>query len=114
MLKYLIYEHTSNHPSNISKVTLSLYIYFGGFMGGGGVVGWRVYGVVVCVVVWVMVGWVVGWFIGWVHIHPLMNSYNVKIFNFMNSRTHPLNISKVSLCHFAYTLEGSLGGWVGV
>ena len=25
--------------------------------------------------------------------------------------THPLNISKVLLCHYTYTLEGSWGGW---
>ena len=46
------------------------------------------------------------------YTHPPMNSYNVKIFNFMN--THPSNISKVSLCHYTYTLEGSWGGWVMV
>ena len=38
-----------------------------------------------------------------------MNSYHVKIFNFMD--THPSNISKVTFCHYTYTLESSWGGW---
>ena len=59
-------------------------------VGGGGVGCWRVHGV-------------------GAYTHPPLNSYNVKIFNFMN--THPSNISKVSLCHYTYTLEGSWGGW---
>ena len=80
----------NSHPSikHIQSVTLSLYIYFGWFMGwevgsdgligwvgagmGGwrvhGVGGWRVHEVGGWVVVWVVVGWVVGGFMGWVHI----------------------------------------------
>ena len=65
----------------------------GGVVGGGvhgGVDGWRLHGV-------------------GAYTHPPRKSYNVKIFNFMN--THPSNISKESLCHYAYTLDGSWGGW---
>ena len=71
-------------------------------VGGGGVGGWRVHGLGGCVGGWRAhrVG---------AKTHPPMNSYNVKIFNFMN--THPSNISEVSLCHYTYTLEGSWGGW---
>ena len=67
-----------------------------GSVGGGGLGCWRVHGV-------------------GAYTHPPMNSYNVKIFNFMNTHTltHPSNISKVSLCHFTYTLDGSWGGWLG-
>ena len=97
----------------------------GGCVGGGGVVRWRVHGV-------------------GAHTHPPMNSCNVKTFHFMNTHppiiqiqsvtisvhllthtwtvmmlqyfilwtpTHPSNISKVSLCHYTYTLDGWWGGW---
>ena len=56
-------------------------------------------------------GW---WWGGWrvhrvgAYTHPPKNSYNVKIFDLMNKS----NISKVSLCHCTYTLEGSCTrGW---
>ena len=67
-IKIFNYGHPPTHPSNISSVTVLLYIYFGGLMkwvvvrwfegswGGwleGSWVGW-------CVVV----GWVVGEFMG--------------------------------------------------
>ena len=99
MLKYLTLW-TPTHPpiKHIQSVTLSLYIYFGWFMGwvvgwlqgswggwlegswgewvcecvgGGGMGGWRVHGVDWCVVGYV-VGWVVGELMGWVYIltHP--------------------------------------------
>ena len=89
----MIFHFMNTHPpiEHIQSVTLSLYIYFGWFMGrevggdgvvggfigwmggacgwlkgskGGGVAGWRVHGVGGCVVV----GWVVGGFMGWVYI----------------------------------------------
>ena len=42
-----------------------------------------------------------------------MSSYDIVIFHFMNTHppTHPSNISKVSLSHYTYTLDGSWGGW---
>ena len=82
------FNFMKTHPpiEHIQSVTLSLYIYYGGFMGwvvvgwfecswvGGGVGGWRVHGVgdggvcgwrghgvVVCIVVRVVVG---GWLEG--------------------------------------------------
>ena len=64
-----------------------------GDVGDGGVGGWRVHGV-------------------GAYPHPPVNSYNVKIFNFMNTHhlpTHP--IYPVSLCHYTYTLEGLWDGW---
>ena len=82
----IIIHFMNTHPpiEHIQNVTLSLYIYFGWFIGwevggdgvvglflrwvGGGVGGWRVHGVGGCVVVWVVVVWVVGGFMGWVHI----------------------------------------------
>ena len=88
----------NTHPpiEHIQSITLSLYIYFGGFMGwlvvgwlegswggwvgdgvgGAGAGSWRVHGVGGCVVLWVMVGCMVGWVVRelmvWVHIptHP--------------------------------------------
>ena len=90
-----------------------------GWVGGGGVVGWRVHG---------MGGGGVG---GWrihrtgAYTHPPMNSYNVKIFNLMN--THPPTHQTYPKCysvtiHILWRvhgmvvvgwLEGSLGEWVG-
>ena len=78
----------NTHPpiKHNQSIILSLYIYFGWFMGWevaddgvvGGFIGWVVVGLMgwvvgglmgwVCVVVWVVVGWVVGGFMGWVHI----------------------------------------------
>ena len=90
------FHFMNTHPpiKHIQSVTLSLYIYFGWFMGwvvdAGGVVGgfmggwlcggmggwrvhgvgggrlggWRVHGVGLCVVVWVVVGYMVGWVVG--------------------------------------------------
>ena len=65
----------------------------GGGVGGGVVGSWRVH----------RVG---------AYDHPPMNSYNVKIFNFMSTHppTHQLNISKVSL----YIYFGGFMGWVVV
>ena len=67
----------------------------GGLDGGGvhgGVGGWRVHGVS---------GWVVGWVVegswGGAYNYPPMNSYNVKIFNFMN--THPPTHQTYPKCH---------------
>ena len=67
-------------------------------MGGGEIGGWKVHGVGGYVIVWVVVGWVGGGFMGWVHVltHPC-NSYNVKIFNFMN--THPPTHRTYPKCH---------------
>ena len=62
-----IFNCINTHPppiKHIQSVTLSLYIYFGWFMGwvvdGGGMVGG--------LMGWVVVVWVVGGFIGWVGI----------------------------------------------
>ena len=64
---------------------------------GGGVGGWRVHGVGGC-------GGVGGGGVGcWrvhgmgAYNHPPMNSYNVKIFNFMN--THPSTHQTYPKCH---------------
>ena len=81
---------------------------------------------------WVVVGWLEGSLGGWVcggmgddgvggwrvhgvgaYTHPSIKSYNVKIFIYEHPPTHPSNISKVSLCHYTYTLDGSWGRWVG-
>ena len=64
----------------------------GGVVGGGGVGCWRVHGV-------------------GAYTHPPMNSYNVKIFNFINTNPPTHQIYPVSLCHYTYTLVGSWGGW---
>ena len=66
----IIFHFMNTHPpiKHIQSVTLSLYIYFGWFMGwvvGGGVGGFRFHGV--------GGGGVGGWRVhGWVHIltHP--------------------------------------------
>ena len=69
-------------------------------VGGGGVGGWRVHGV-------------------GAYTHPPMNSYNVKIFNFMNSQppthqTYPKCHSGVALMGWVVvgSLECSWGGWL--
>ena len=95
---------------------------------GGWVEGWVVEG---------FMGWVVGWFEGswdgWVcggvsgggvgcwrvhgvgaYTHPPMNSYNVKIFNFMN--THPPTHQTYPKCHsvtihILWMVHGVGGGW---
>ena len=65
-----------------------------GGMGDDGMGGWRVHGV-------------------GAYTHPSIKSYSVKIFIYKHPPTHPSNISKVSLCHYTYTLDGSWGRWVG-
>ena len=114
----------NTHPpiKHIQSVTLSLYIYFGWFMEwvvgwlegswGGWVGGWWWYG-------WLKGswgGWLKGSWGGWVcggvgggavgcwrihgvgaYTHPPINSYNVKIFNFMN--THPPTHQTYPKCH---------------
>ena len=85
---------------------------------GGGVGDWRVLGVVVCG------GGVVGWRVHRVgaYTHPPMNSYNVKIFNFMNTHPPIKHIQSVTLSLYIYIggfmewvvvgwLECSWGGW---
>ena len=60
-----------------------------------------------------MHGWVGGWRVHGVgrYTHPPIKSYNVKIFNFMNS--HPPTHQTYPKCHSVtiYTLDGSMGGW---
>ena len=91
-----------------------------------GVVGWVVEGFMG----WVGGGWVAVGVGGWrVHgvaefTHPPMNSYNVKIFNFMN--THPPTYKTDTKCHSVTTeilwradevgggeVVGGFTGWVG-
>ena len=92
------------------------------WVGGGVVGGW----VVERFMVWVVVRLVVGGFMGWVHggmdgggvcggvhgwrvngvgayTHPLMNSYNVKIFNFMNTHPPIKCIQSVTLLLYIYS-----------
>ena len=104
------------HPSNISKVSLCHYTYtLDGSWGGRWVVmGW-----------WLKGSWG-GWWWGSVggvgmgcwrvhgvgaYTHPPMNSYNVKIFNIMN--TNPPTHQTYPKCHshYTYILDGSWGGW---
>ena len=78
---------------------------WGGWVCGGGVGGWRVH----------RVG---------AYTHPPMNSYNVKIFNFMKKhlpihRTYPKRTLSLYIYFGGFMgwvvvgwLEGSWGGWV--
>ena len=100
----VIFHFMNTHPpiKHIQSVTLSLYIYFGWFMG------------------WVVCGGMGGSGVGywWVHgvgayTHPPMNSYNVKIFNFMNThlpihQTYP-KCHSVTI-HILWRVHG-VGGW---
>ena len=76
--------------------------------------GWRVHGVGGWVVVWVVVGWVVGGFPGvGAYTHPPMNSYNVKIFNFMKTQppTHQTYLKCHSVTiHILWRVHGVGGG----
>ena len=122
-MKDLKYEHQS--------------IKVGGWWDGWKLGGWRVHGVGGCVMVWVVVGgwlegswgeWVCGGVSGGVHggvggwrvngvgayTHPPMNSYNVKIFNFMNN--HPPTHQIYPKCHsvtihILWMVHGVGGGW---
>ena len=89
----------------------------------GWVMGWVVGGFMV----WVVVGWMLGGFMnwvvcgglggGWVHdgvggwrvhgvgayIHPSMNNYNVKRFNFMDTHPPIKHIQSVTLLLYIYS-----------
>ena len=71
-VKTFHFMNTQPPIKHIQSVTLSLYIYFGWFMGGrwvvGGFMGWVGGWVVEGFVEWVVVGWVAGGFMGWVGI----------------------------------------------
>ena len=105
-MKDLKYEHQS--------------IKVGGWWGGWRVGGWRAHGVGGCRVHgvdWcggVGGGGVGGWRVHRVsaYTHPPMNSYNIKIFNFMNTHPPTHQISKVSLSLYIYF--GGFMGWVVV
>ena len=125
----------NTHPpiELIQSVTLSLYIYFGWFMGWevggdgviGGFIGWMGGGVGV---EGFMGWWLEGSWGGWVYdgvgcgglgcwrvhgvgayTHPPMKSYNIKIFNFMTPthQTYPVSLS-------LYIYFGGFMGWVVV
>ena len=68
-----------------------------GWVGAGGVGYWRVHGV-------------------GAYTHPPMNSYNVKIFNFMNTHPPIEHIQSVTLSLNIYFggVVGGFMGWVGV
>ena len=106
----IIFHFMNTHLpiEHIQSVTLALFSYFGWFMGlvmdgggvvggfmgwvGGGVSGWRVYGVGWCVMVWVVVGgWLEGswggwWLDGWLEVHGVAGGQRV---NGVGAHTHP-------------------------
>ena len=91
---------------------------------GGGVGSWRVHGVGGCLDGswggWVCGGGVYGGVDGWrvhgvgAYTHPPIKSYNVKMFNFMN--THPPTHQTYPKCHsvtihILWMVHGVGGGW---